>query len=88
MASFLSILKSINTRTLQATPYVITAAQAAEALGPDATGAQKAEVVTDAVIQTLGESSNITAKELAGTISMVVLVAHLIGAFRKKKPAA
>lgn len=82
--SFLSILKSINIRTIQATPYVITAVQAAEALGPESTGAEKAGVVTQAVIQTLGSSSNVTAQELAGTISLVVLVANLIGSFKKK----
>ncbi len=86
--NFLSILKSINIRTVQATPYVITAAVAAEALGPDATGAEKASVVTQAVVQTLAGSTNVTAQELAGTISLVVLVANLIGAFKRKAQPA
>lgn len=82
--SVLSILKAFNFRTAQAAPHIITAVQAAEAAGPNATGAEKAAAVTGAVLQTLAGSSNVTAQEIATASSLVVAVFNLMGAFKKK----
>jgi hypothetical protein len=85
--SVLSVTNSINAQTVTYLPSVVAAVQAAEVLGPEATGAQKSAAVVAAVSQSLGASSNPNVAAISNLASLVVLVANLLGAFKHKTPS-
>jgi hypothetical protein len=88
MSDFNQTVTTINNQTAAAMPAVVAAIQAVEALAPEGTtGAQKASAAVAAVTETLIGSSNATVANVAGLVNMAVLIANLLGVFRRKNAA-
>lgn len=81
---FFATLNKINIRTASAMPTIVAAGIAAEALGPDATGAQKLNAASIGAIQALASSTDINAQSVGAGLEMVVTIANLLRVFTHK----
>lgn len=79
-----AVLSQITAAEVAYTPTILTAVQAAEALGPDASGAEKAANVVQAVTQSLGQDANPNVAAIATQVNLIVALANLFGVFKHK----
>lgn len=80
--SVTSVVSQITNQEITYIPTVVAGVQAAEALGPTATGAEKLNAVLQATSQQLAGSANPNVSAIAGLVNLTVLIANLLGAFK------
>ncbi len=83
--SVVSVVNKINTETLTYLPTVVAVVQAVESLAPEGTsGPQKFTVAVDVISKSLAGSPNATVESIGVLVNLSVLIANLVGAFKKK----
>jgi len=79
-------IAAITTDTVMFTPTVVAAVQTAEALGANATGAEKASAAISAASAALASQSGVNpnVQAIAALVNLSVNIANLLGVFRHK----